>query len=103
MEIVVHLISDLNRYLNLGLYLMVDGRSLILTSLTNGKSLLCLNSSQSLELYKKLDNLKRLITSWSHHVSLEHKNVADKLMHQIYFEYNFDITKHYELKKYGNY
>lgn len=103
MEVYIHLISDLNRFLNLGLYLMADGQSLILTSLTTGNPLLCLNSKQSLDLYQKMTELKRLITSWSTHVSSGRKNVADRIQQQIYFEYKFDIANHYQPKKYGNY
>lgn len=103
MEIVVHIIKDLNRYLNLGIYLLVDSQKIMVLSLTLGRILREYNSSDSLNLYKDLTELKRLLTSWHNYYCRGLQNTAGQVAGQIYANYNFDINKHYEEKKYGTY
>lgn len=103
MEILVHLISDLNRYLNLGLYVTFDGRNIHLNTLSQGRILLDVDARQSLLFYQKLTDLKRLITSWNNHLYAGKPNTAVRIQQQIYSDYHFDISKHYQLQKYGTY
>lgn len=103
MEIIVHTIKDLNRFLNLGIYLLVDSRQIVLLSLTLGKALKEYNSTCTLELYQDLVELKKMLTSWSIHYSKGMENAANMIKGQIHAKYNFDITKHYHPKKYGIY
>lgn len=103
MEIFVHTIKDLNRYLNLGLYILVDSDKICLSSLTIGTILKEMPSVSTLEFYQYLLELKRQITSWD----LNRMNGRDKTAHairgQIFVNYKFDIEKHYKLSRYENY
>ena len=103
MEIIVHTIKDLNRYLDLGIYLLVDAQKILVISLTTGTILIELASSDTLTLYTKLVELKKMITSWEFHTSQGHANSSSVLRGQISANYQFDIVKHYHLKKYGNF
>lgn len=103
MEIIVHTIQDLNRFLNLGIYLLVDADKIMLNSLTLGKNLLEFNSDQTLELYQSMVELKRLLTSWSVNSSVGKTNQAEYLRGQISLAYKFDIKQHYHPKKYGKF
>lgn len=103
MEFFIHLISDLNRYLNLGLYVTFDGRSIHLNSLSQSKIILAMNAKQSFEFYQSLVELKRLITSWSNRYSLGQLQTAAKIAQTIYLQYNFNIEEHYQTQKYGTY
>lgn len=103
MEIIVHTIKDLNRFLNLGLYILVDSDRICLSSLSIGAVLKAMPSVSTLEFYNYLLELKKMITSWD----LNRMNGRDKTAHtirgQIFVNYKFDIEKHYKLSKYGNY
>ena len=101
MEIIVHTIKDLNRYLDLGIYLLVDAQKTLVLSLTTGLPLFELASVDTLTLYNKLIELKRLVSSWELHCSQGHKNTASVIRGQIYANYQFDINNHYHIKKYG--
>lgn len=103
MEIIVHTIKELNRLLNLGLYILLDSDRICLSSLTIGAILKEMPSGSTLEFYRYLVELKRQITSWD----LNRMNGRDKTAHtirgQIFVNYKFDIEKHYKLSKYGKY
>lgn len=103
MEIVISLISELNRHLNLGVYVTFDGKSIHLNSLNEGRILLAMNARQSLEFYQAIVELLRLIKSWNNYVLTERPITAAKVAQTIFVKYNFDITNHYQLQKYGNY
>lgn len=103
MEIVISLISELNRHLNLGVYVTFDSKSIHLNSLNEGRILLAMNARQSLEFYQAIVELLRLIKSWYNHVLTERTITAAQVAQTIFVKYNFDITKHYQLQKYGNY
>ena len=103
MEIIVHTIKDLNRYLDLGIYLLVDAQKSLVISLTTGQILIELASCDTLTLYEKLMELKRMITSWELHTSQNHANTSNVVRGQIHANYQFDIVKHYKIKKYGCY
>lgn len=103
MEIIVHTIKDLNRYLDLGIYLLVDSQKTLVISLTSGQILIELASVDTLTLYTKLIELKRLINSWELHTSQNHVNTASVVRAQIHANYQFDIQKHYKIKKYGQF
>ena len=103
MEVFCHLISDLNRHLNMSLVLHTDGRTLTLMSMNFGIILVEMNASQTLDFFKKLTELKRLITSFFNHYCLNEKISAAKVQQTIFLHYNFDIEKHYKLQKNGNY
>lgn len=103
MEIIVHTIKDLNRFLNLGLYILVDSDRICLSSLSIGAVLKEMPSVSTLEFYNYLLELKRMITSWD----LNRMNGRDKTAHtirgQIFVNYKFDIEKYYKIRKYGNF
>lgn len=101
MEIIVHTIKDLNRYLDLGIYLLVDSNKSIVLSLTTGLPLFELASVDTLTLYTKLMELKRMISAWELHTSQNHANTASVIRGQIHANYQFDILQHYKIKKYG--
>ena len=101
MEIIVHIIKDINRYTDLGIYLLVDPQRLILLSLTTGLPLLEIPSADTLTLYTMMVELKRLITSYELYCSQGRQNMAASIRGQISMAYQFDIAKHYKLKKYG--
>ena len=103
MEIFVHIIKDLNRFLNLGLYILVDSDRICLVSLSIGAILKEFPCSSTLEFYDYLTHLKKQITSWSNYYSLSKENTAHTLRGQIYVEYKFDIEKHYKPVRYGKY
>lgn len=103
MEIIIHIIKDLNRYLNLGLYILVDSDKICLSSLTIGAILKEMPSASSLEFYSYLMELKRQIHSWDLSRMNGRENTAHVIRGQIFVNYKFDIEKHYQLKKYGNY
>lgn len=103
MEIFSYLISDLNRHLDLSLILITDGRIIQVVSMNYGIQLLELNCSQTLDLYQALTELKRYITSYFNHYSLDKKATAGKIQQTIFIKYNFDIEKHYKLQKNGNF
>ena len=103
MEVFVHIIKDLNRFLNLGLYILVDSDRICLSSLSIGVILKEFPCSATLEFYDYLTNLKRQITSWSNYSSLGNEHTAHTLRGQIYVEYKFDIEKHYKPSRYGKY
>lgn len=103
MEVFVHIIKDLNRFLNLGLYMLVDSDRIMINSLSTGQNILEFNSSQTMDLYLSLVELKRLITSWSHQISLNKEHTASVMRGTIFTNYKFDINKHYQPKKYGNF
>lgn len=103
MEIIVHIIKDLNRFLNLGIYLLVDADKIMLLSLATNSVLREYPSFSTLDLYNDLTELKRMISRWSIEYSTGRENSANYLKGQIYMKFRFDITNHYQLKKYGNY
>lgn len=103
MEVFCHLLSDLNRHLDLALALTTDGRTISLMSMNYGIQLLEMNCKQTLELYQKLTELKSYITSYFNHYCLNQKNTATRVQQTIYIKYNFDIEKHYKLQKNGCY
>lgn len=103
MEVFVHIIRDLNRFLNLGLYILVDSSTIMVNSLTLNANLLSFNASQTMDCYLALMDLKQKITSWANNNMMERYNVAAKIQGQIFVTFKFDISKHYEIKKYGNY
>lgn len=103
MEIIVHIIKDLNRFLNLGIYLLVDADKIMLLSLATNSVLREYPSVGTLDLYNDLTELKRMISRWSAEYSTGRENSANYLKGQIYMKYRFDITNHYQLKKYGNF
>ena len=100
MEIIVHIIKDLNRFLNLGLYILLDSDKICLMSLKLGCSIKDFSATTSLELYSYLTQLKNLITSWHLNSSLGKTAAANANRRHICVHYNFDITKHYYLSKY---
>lgn len=102
MEIIVHTIKDLNRFLNLGLYILVDSDKICLISLSIGLVLKEFPSSDTLTFYQYLLELKRLIVSWDMHRTNNRVNTTNVVRGQIYTSYRFDIDKHYKLNKYGN-
>lgn len=79
MEIIVHTIKDLNRYLNLGLYILVDSDRICLSSLSIGAILKEMPSVSTLDFYDYLIELKRMITSWD----LNRMNGRDKTAHTL--------------------
>ena len=103
MEIIVHTIKDLNRYLNLGLYILVDSDRICLSSLTIGAILKEMPSASTLEFYQYLTDMKKMITSWSNNYSLGKEKVAHTIRGQIFVNYKFDIEKHYNPQRYGRY
>lgn len=103
MEIFVHIIKDLNRYLNLGLYILVDSDKILVNSLATGQNLLEFNSSQTMDLYHALQDLKSKITHWVYQVELNKPATAASIRGQIYANFKFDINKHYQPKKYGKF
>ena len=103
MEVFVHIIKDLNRYLNLGLYILVDSSTIMVNSLTLNVNILSFNASQTMDCYLALMDLKQKVTSWSTNNMMERYNAAAKIQGQIFVTYKFDIANHYEIKKYGNY
>lgn len=103
MEIYIHIIADLNRFLNLGLYITFDGRSIHLNTLNEGKILLAMNAKQNLDFYLKLVELKNLISRWSNNLSLGKTHLCARIAQQIYLEYNFSIENNYQVQKYGTY
>ena len=102
MEIIVHTIKDLNRYLNLGLYILVDSDRVCLCSLVLGESLLTMPSASTLEFYHSLMELKRQITSWDINRMKGREKTAHTIRGQIFVNYKFDIEKFYKLRKYGS-
>lgn len=103
MEIFVHIIKDLNRFLNLGLYILVDSDRIMVNSLTTGQNILEFNSAQTMDLYTALTTLKTYITSWSNNSNLGRVNAANSIRGTIYAHYKFDINNHYQEKKYGKF
>ena len=103
MEIIVHIIKDLNRYLNLGLYILVDSDRICLASLTLGAILKEISSASTLEFYQYLTDMKKQITSWSNNYSLGKEKTAHTIRGQIFVSYKFDIEKHYNPQHYGRY
>ena len=103
MEIFIHIIKDLNRYLNLGIYLLVDADKIMLLSLATNSVLREYPSVSTLDLYNDLTELKRMISRWSTEYSTGRENAANYLKGQIYMKYRFDITNHYHPKKYGTF
>lgn len=103
MEIFSHLISDLNRHLDLSLILITDGRIVQVVSMNYGIQILEMNCSQTLDLFKALTDLKNYLTSYFNSYSLNKKIMAGKIQQTIFIKYNFDIEKHYKLQKNGNY
>lgn len=103
MEIIVHIIKDLNRFLNLGIYLLVDADKIMLLSLATNSVLREYPSVSTLDLYNDLIELKRMISRWSTEYSTGRENAANHLKGQIYMKFRFDINNHYQLKKYGNF
>lgn len=101
MEIIIHTIQELNRCLNLGIYLLVDSRNIVLMSLTTGQALVTLNSAQTLDMYQYLVKLKEKVTQWNYCVMQDKQNSASVIRGQIYNTYNFDVLQHYQFKKYG--
>lgn len=102
MEIIVRIIQDINRHLNLGLYLLVDSNNILVNSLVLGRKVMEFSSEQSLELYLQLTELLRISKSWSMHSLAGKTNVADTIRGQIYSKFNFDINRHYKISKYGS-
>ena len=102
MEIIVHTIKDLNRFLDLGLYVIMDSTTLALASLAKNPVLYVCPASDTLKFYQSLQDLKKLIVNWSNNRSLNREAVAAKYEHEIYMKYNFNIVEHYKLSKYGN-
>lgn len=103
MEILVHIIKDLNRFLNLGLYILVDSDRICLSSLSLGVILKEMPSASTLDFYNYLMELKRQITSWDLNRMNGREKTAYSIRGQIFIGYKFDIEKHYKLPKYGNY
>lgn len=103
MQIIVHQLKRLNRYLNLGLYIIIDCDRLVLMSLTNGTMIRSFASSETLDFYKYLVELDRYVSTWSV-LSISEKCEARKAVtrSQILQNYKFDIYKHYNVKKYGD-
>lgn len=101
MEVFVHIIKDLNRYLNLGLYILFDQDRILVNSLNYGINLLEFNSAQTIDLYNALQDLKQKITSWDLKNSTGKNTLASVVRGQIYNNYKFDIVKHYQISKYG--
>ena len=91
MEIIVHIIKDLNRFLNLGIYLLVDADKILLLSLATNSVLREYPSASTLDLYNDLTELKRMISRWSAEQSTGRVNAANYLKGQIYMKYRFDI------------
>lgn len=103
MEVFVHIIKDLNRCLNLGLYILVDSDRIALCALTPSCILKEFPCSATLEFYDYLITLKKQITSWSNNSELGRENTAHTIRGQIFVAYKFDINKHYKLSRYGRY
>lgn len=103
MEVFVRIIQDLNRTLDLGLYVLVDSNRICLLSLSKGIILIELPSSSTLDFYLALIDLKNKITSWHNNYMLDKTHVFNNIAGQIYMSYKFDISKHFILKKYGQY
>lgn len=82
---------------------MVDSRKLILMSFEKKNPLISVNSEQTLDFYKSLVKLEELVVSWWYHYAAGRETVAAKIQQQIYTNYNFDVSKYYEVKKYGTY
>ena len=103
MEIIKHIIKDLNRFIDLGIYLLIDSDRIMLLSLATNTVLREYPSASTLDLYNDLTELKRMISRWSTEISTGRENAANYLKGQIYMKYRFDITNHYHPKKYGNF
>ena len=101
MEIIVHIIQDLNRTLDLGLYVLMDGQRICLASLSKGLILLELPATSTLEFYQALIELRRKISSWELRSSNNQVNMRNNIAGQIYMAYKFDINKHFKIPKYG--
>lgn len=103
MEIIVRIIQDLNRTLDLGLYVLMDSNRICLLSLSTGTLLIELPSNSTLDFYLSLVDLKNKITSWHNNFMCNKPHVVNNLAGQIYMSYKFDISKHFKLKKYGEF
>lgn len=101
MEIIVATIKDLNRFLTLGLYILVDSERICLMSLSLGSVLRSFPATTSLDLFTYLSELKRMITSWDLNRSLGRFQTSYKIRNDIKVHYLFDIDKHFKNPKYG--
>ena len=103
MEIIIHIIQDLNKSLDLGLYVLMDGNRICLMSLAKGIMLLDYPASATLDFYHALVELRRMISSWEFRSSNGQLNTMNNIAGQIYTVYKFDINKHFKIRKYGQY
>lgn len=101
MEIIVHIIKDLNRFLNLGLYILLDSERICLMCLSSKDVMKSFPATTSLDLYNYLSELKKLIVSWDNNRMLGKFQVAYTLRRHIMTHYRFDIDKHFNYQKYG--
>lgn len=101
MEIIVATIKDLNRYLNLGLYILLDSERICLMSLSLGSVMKSFPATTSLELFNYLSELKRQITFWDLNRCLGRFQTSYKIRNDIKVHYRFDIDKHFKYPKYG--
>lgn len=101
MEIIVATIKDLNRFLNLGLYILLDSERICLMCLSSKEVLKSFPATTSLELFNYLSDLKKLITSWDNNRLLGKFQTAYTIRRHIMTHYRFDIDKHFNYNKYG--
>ena len=101
MEIIVATIKDLNRFLNLGLYILLDSERICLMCLSSKEVLKSFPATTSLELFNYLSDLKKLITSWDNNRLLGKFQTAYSIRCHIMTHYRFDIDKHFNYNKYG--
>lgn len=99
MEIIAQLVRDLNRQLNIGLQVIISSDRILIFSIGLGLFLREYPYDATLDVYKDLTELQRMITSWFYSSSRGRSNTASTIRGQISVKFNFDIEKCYQLSK----